>query len=192
MPLPQFAADVADAGEDEAGTQLRVTATTALHSSNRSQRRVCAAETGLLTGLASFDAVDLQDTLHQRVLTLQGVPTRLRGALRTAFRAGLQLIADRESPVQELRGWKLFCLAPRMLLHRSGGGSLIPPAELDRRCDLFARGAWPELLSAGCAASVRPRPGTTSLLAPPVPQPLSTLASFRPPAAHLLQNHLHP
>ncbi|OLP76330.1 132 kDa protein [Symbiodinium microadriaticum] len=153
MPLPQFAADVADAGEDEAGT---VTATTALHSSNRSQRRVCAAETGLLTGLASFDAVDLQDTLHQRVLTLQGVPTRLRGALRTAFRAGLQLIADRESPVQELRGWKLFCLAPRMLLHRSGGDSLIPPAELDRRCDLFARGAWPELLSAGSAAS-RPR-----------------------------------
>ena len=120
------------------------------------QRRVSAAENGLLTGLASLDAVDLQDTLHQRVLTLQGVPTRLRGPLRTAFRAGLQLIADRESPVQELRGWKLFCLAPRMLLHRSGGDSLIPPAELDRRCDLFARGAWPELLSAGSAAS-RPR-----------------------------------
>ena len=39
---------------------------------------------------------------------------------------------------------------------------------------------------------VRPCPRTTSLLAPPVPQPLSTLASFRPPAAHLLQNHLHP
>ena len=94
--------------------------------------------------------------MHQRVLTLQGVPTRLRGALRTAFRAGLQLIADRESPVQELRGWKLFCLAPRMFLHRFGGDSLIPPAELDRRCDLFARGAWPELLSAGSAAS-RPR-----------------------------------
>ena len=117
---------------------------------------------------------------------------RLRGALRTAFRAGLQLIADRESPVQELRGWNFFCLAPRMLLHRSGGDSLIPPAEPDRRCDLFARGAWLELLSAGSAAS-RPRsavPQDDSLLAPPVPQPLSTLANFRPPAAQLLQNHL--
>ncbi|CAE7683973.1 unnamed protein product [Symbiodinium sp. CCMP2592] len=124
------------------------------------QRRVSAAESGLLTGLASLDGVDLQETLQQRVLTLQGVPARLRGALRTALRAGLQLIADRESPAQELRGWKLFCLAPRMLLQRSSGESLIPPAELDRRCDLFARGAWPELLQlASGSAAPRSRTG---------------------------------
>ncbi|CAE7314420.1 unnamed protein product [Symbiodinium sp. CCMP2592] len=124
------------------------------------QRRVSAAESGLLTGLASLDGVDLQDTLQQRLLTLQGVPARLRGALRTALRAGLQLIADRESPAQELRGWKLFCLAPRMLLQRSSGESLIPPAELDRRCDLFARGVWPELLQlASGSAAPRSRTG---------------------------------
>ncbi|CAE6950253.1 unnamed protein product [Symbiodinium sp. CCMP2592] len=124
------------------------------------QRRVSAAESGLLTGLASLDGVDLQDILQQRVLTLQGVPARLRGALRTALHAGLQLIADRESPAQELRGWKLFCLAPRMLLQRSSGESLIPPAELDRRCDLFARGVWPELLQlASGSAAPRSRTG---------------------------------
>ncbi|CAE7730172.1 unnamed protein product [Symbiodinium sp. CCMP2592] len=97
------------------------------------QRRVSAAESGLLTGLASLiDGVDLQDTLQQRVLTLQG----------------------------ELRGWKLFCLAPRMLLQRSGGESLIPPAELDRRYDLFARGVWPELLQlASGSAAPRSRAG---------------------------------
>ena len=87
-------------------------------------------------GLASFDAITLDVALRQRSLTLQGVPTRLRGALRTALRAGLQLIADRVSPQLELRGWKLFCLAPRMLLFRAVGDARVPPAELDRRCEV--------------------------------------------------------
>ena len=110
---------------------------------------VAPAESGLLTGLASLDGVDLQDTfLHQRVLTLQGVPARLRGALRTALRAGLQLIADSAGAA----GLEAFIfLAPRMLCQRSDGDSLIPPAELDRRCDLFARGAWPQRRGAGCS-----------------------------------------
>ena len=49
-------------------------------------RRVAAAEAGIRAGLASLDAVALEEVLRQRVLTLQGVPARLRGALRTAFR----------------------------------------------------------------------------------------------------------
>ena len=71
--------------------------------------------------LASLDAITLDVALRQRILTLQGVPTCLRSALRTALRAGLQLITDRESPQLELRGWKLFCLAPRMLVFRAAG-----------------------------------------------------------------------
>ena len=59
-------------------------------------------------------------TTKARRSTFQKVPARIRGTLCTALRAALQLLADRESPMHELRGWKLFCLAPRLLLHRSG------------------------------------------------------------------------
>ena len=89
-------------------------------------------------------------------LTLQGVPARLRGALRTAMRTGLELISERTSPLQalqELRGWKLFLLAPRMLLHRSAGQARIPPAELALRCEAFARGGWLTLLQAAAGTA---------------------------------------
>ena len=48
-------------------------------------------------------------------------------ALRTAFCTGLQLLPDRESPLQELRGWKLFCLAQRMLLFAPPGTPVFRP-----------------------------------------------------------------
>ena len=91
------------------------------------QRRVAAAEDGVRIGLTSLDDVCLEDAVRCRTLTLQGVPARLRGALRTAMRTGLELISERTSPLHELRGWKLFLLAPRMLLHRSAGQARIPP-----------------------------------------------------------------
>ena len=37
-------------------------------------------------------------------------------------------------------------LAPRMLLHREPGHTRVAPEELHRRCDLFGRGLWPQLL----------------------------------------------
>ena len=120
--------------------------------STASQRRVAAAEAGIRAGLASLDAVPIEEVLRQRVLTLQAVPARLRGALRTAFRTALQLIHDRPSSQQELQGWKLFLLAPRMLLYRAGRESRVPPNELDRRCEAFNRGEWPQLLQCASAA----------------------------------------
>ena len=78
-------------------------------------------------GLVSLDEVCLEETFRCRILALQGVPARFRRALRTALRTGLELISERASPQQELRGWKLFLLAPRMLLHRAAGDSRIPP-----------------------------------------------------------------
>ena len=110
------------------------------------QRRVAAIEAGIREGFAALDGVALPDCVRHRVLTLQSVPTRVRGALRTALRAGLQLIVSPHSPEDALRGWKLFMLAPRMLLYRSAGTTHIPPAELDRRCELFQQGGWTQLL----------------------------------------------
>ncbi|CAE7234973.1 unnamed protein product [Symbiodinium sp. CCMP2592] len=120
------------------------------------QRRVAAAEDGMRLGLAALDDVCLEDIFRCRTLTLQAVPARLRGALRTAMRTGLELVSERTSPQQELRGWKLFLLAPRMLLHRAAGQTRIPPAELALRCEAFARGEWLTLLHAAARTAEAP------------------------------------
>ena len=56
----------------------------------------------------------------------------------------------------EVRGWKLFVLAPRMLLYRSPGEARVPPTELDRRVELFRAGRWNELLRKASAAAAAP------------------------------------
>ena len=125
--------------------------------STASQRRVLSAEAAFHAGLQTLDAVDLAATLRKRVLTLQRVPVQVRSTLRTAFRAGLQLVADETSAESTLRGWKLFYLAARMLLHRAPAEARIPTAELERRCELFRRGEWPCLLAAAEAAPRTPK-----------------------------------
>ena len=60
------------------------------------------------------------------------------------------------SPDDEVRGWKLFVLAPRMLLYRSPGEARVPPTELDRRVELFRAGRWNELLREASAAAAAP------------------------------------
>ena len=45
-------------------------------------------------------------------------------------------------PDDDVRGWKLFTVALRMLLYRSAGESRVPQAELDRRLELFRAGHW--------------------------------------------------
>eukprot|EP00439_Symbiodinium_sp_Y106_P000394 s14575_g1.t1 len=45
--------------------------------------------------------------------------------------------AHRPEADDEVRGWKLFVLAPRMLPYRSPGEARVPPTELDRRVELF-------------------------------------------------------
>eukprot|EP00439_Symbiodinium_sp_Y106_P036110 s5894_g4.t1 len=74
------------------------------------------------------------------------------------MRTGLELISERTSPQQELRGWKLFLLAPRMVLHRTASQARIPPAELALRCEAFARGEWLTLLQAIARTVEAPHP----------------------------------
>ena len=93
----------------------------------RAIRRAAAAEAGIQTGLLALDAVSLEDHFRRRALTLQGVPARLRGTLRAAMRAGPRLAVEGASPEDAARGWKLFFLAPRMLLFRSPGELLGSP-----------------------------------------------------------------
>ena len=79
------------------------------------QRRVAAAEDGMRLGLASLDEVCLEETFRCRILTLQGVPARLRRALRTALRTGLELIfrserrRNKSSEVGNSSSWLRLC-----------------------------------------------------------------------------------
>ena len=113
----------------------------AIPSGTAALRRVAAAEEGLRVGLAFLDGIDLEATLRSRVLTLQG----------------LELISERTSPQLELRGWKLFLFAPRMLLHRTAGATRVAPGELARRCEAFARGEWPALLQPASRTAACPQ-----------------------------------
>ena len=68
------------------------------------------SEAGLRAGLRQLDELSLEGVVRQRALTLQGIPARLRGTVRFALRAGLDL-ATRSAPAEAIRGWKLFMLA---------------------------------------------------------------------------------
>ena len=69
-------------------------------------------------------------------------PNFMRGVLRGGFRVAIdEVIAGQESGDRnrEERGWKLFFLVPRMLLHRTCRGGLIPRGKLQEREDKFSR-----------------------------------------------------
>ena len=105
--------------------------------------------------LDTLRPLDVAEVLKQRVYTLQSPPRQLKGLLRNAFRVGLETIRDAPSSEEASDGWKLFLLAPRMLLYRSPGEQRVPPEELRRRERAFQGGHWRELLqqAAGAAAT---------------------------------------
>ena len=125
----------------------------------RAERRAAAADAGFRAGFASLDEVCLETTCRARVLTLQTAPQSLRGTLRSALRAGLLSATVGCTDHERVRGWKLFLLAPRMLLYREPGVSRVPPAELDRRNRAFQAGDWLDLIREAAAACTASAPG---------------------------------
>ena len=104
----------------------------------------------LRAAFASLDVVNLTEEFDQRASVLKTVPHFLRGLYRIAMRV-LQEIEEGNrgmEPVREERGWKLFLLLPRMMLHRPPRGGLIPRSKLIHRFELFVSGRWTELLVA--------------------------------------------
>ena len=135
------------------------------------QRRAATAEEAFQAGLASLDAVSLEDEVRERVHTPQSVPAKLRGTVRAALRAGLA--AARASPQEELRGWKLHA------------GPAHAPALGAVPCTHRPRKARAQLgsLCAGAVATVAP-PSHTSCphlgelsAAPSRPRGLTSVAS---------------
>ncbi|CAE7328378.1 unnamed protein product, partial [Symbiodinium sp. CCMP2592] len=111
----------------------------------QAEQRAVAGEAGLRCGLQQLDDIDLHDEMRRQVLTLQSAPHKVRGTLRIALRTGLREALEGAGPADTSRGWKLFFLAPRMLLQRGAGQPFVDASQLQQRCDLF-RGEWLALL----------------------------------------------
>ena len=79
----------------------------------------------------------------RRAPVMKNVPHFLCGAFRNCLRLAMEEACQRD-PVRCERGWKLFMLMPRMLLHRPPGGGNIPRHKLQERFDAFGRGQWAE------------------------------------------------
>ena len=89
------------------------------------------------------DVVQLCDAFEQRGCLRQNVPRFLRGPFRRALRVALEEIlkgARTNDTVTEERGWKLFLMLPRMLLHRPGRGRMVSKRKLVARFEMFVRG----------------------------------------------------
>ena len=102
----------------------------------------------------ALDTVDLAEELRCPVPTLQDVPPFMRAAVRAALTTALQRLRDSAERVPALdeapasRAWKLFLLAPRMLLARTHLHGARGRDELLARAAAFRRGEWAQLLVA--------------------------------------------
>ena len=75
-----------------------------------------------------LDAVELSLMFDRRAPVMKNIPHFLRGAFRNCLRLAME--ACQRDPVRCERGWKLFMLLPRMLLHRPPRGGNIPRVPL--------------------------------------------------------------
>jgi len=84
----------------------------------------------------------------------------MRSAVRTALVTALSRLRDSADVWQgapALRAWKLFVLAPRMLLARTAHRGAQGRAELLARATAFQRGDWIALLEAARRATSQRR-----------------------------------
>ncbi len=85
-----------------------------------------------------LDHLDARAEFERRVVLTQRVPAFLRGPFRKAMSASLEVLAAEGADQQcRERAWKLFLLAPRLLLHVPKRGAVIPKPDRQRRCDRF-------------------------------------------------------
>ena len=111
--------------------------------------------------LVALDAVDLSEIFRRRAVVMKSIPHFLRGPFRNALLMALEEVCAVEG-IRRERGWKLFLLLPRLLLHRPPRGGTIPKHKLVARFESFASGQWSSLLresEEGCeiAATARAR-----------------------------------
>ena len=110
---------------------------------------------------ASFEwlaSVDMEFLFTQRACLMKSIPGFMKGAYRSAIRIALTEIDEgrtRNAILRTSRGWKLFLLIPRLLLHRPPRGGKIPKAQLQRRIESFSRDEWGSLLASAQESTSR-------------------------------------
>ena len=96
----------------------------------------------------SLDSIDLREVFARKAVVMKVPPRFLKGAYCAALRMAMIEVRhgrlDRNVE-RQLRGWKLFFLVPRLLLHRQARGGLISKNKLRERFVAFAEGRWMEL-----------------------------------------------
>ena len=98
--------------------------------------------------MVTLDRIHLPDVFRRRATVLRAPPKLFRGAYCAVLRLVMNEVraGRREFNVlKQERGWKLFLLIPRLLLHRPARGGLIPRRKLRERFEKFVQGHWVEL-----------------------------------------------
>ena len=104
---------------------------------------------GQQEALASLYGVDLKDRFKIRACVMRTVLHIMKGAFRLGLRAALEEVLagfSQRSDVRMARGWKLFMLLPRMMLHKPPRGGGVPRKKLEERVQLLQNGQWSQLL----------------------------------------------
>ena len=92
-----------------------------------------------------LDTIDLRTTFA-RASVMKSIPHWLKGPFRNALKMAMEE-AIRPGVLHQERGWKLFLLIPRLLLHRPPRGGLVPKSKLVQRFDDFAKERLGEVVS---------------------------------------------
>ena len=108
----------------------------------------------LQAAFLALDQLNVEEIFKQRACVMKVVPQFLKGSYRNAMRVALEE-ASAESHARQGRGWKLFMMLPRMLLHRPPRGGLVSRDKLVRRFDMFSRGEWSGLIEASAACDLQ-------------------------------------
>ena len=99
--------------------------------------------------LAWLTTIDLSAEFRERLPTLHSVPRFLTAGVRrslTRCLADLQVAMRRRDEASRETAWKLFLLAPRLLLARCRDTGPVGRSTLLRRVELLESGQWEQLL----------------------------------------------
>ncbi|CAE7533754.1 unnamed protein product, partial [Symbiodinium pilosum] len=141
--------------------------------------------------LAWLGTIDLAEAFRERLPTIRTVPRFLTAGVRrclTRCLNDLQIAYRRRDGAAREAAWKLFLLAPRLLLARCRDTGPVGRAALLRRVELFESGSWEQVLEearAGSPTAARARQAlTAAALAPGTDETLRALSdpTRRPPS----------
>ena len=88
--------------------------------------------------IRSMDEVNPRALFEKRAAVMKAVPRFLRGPFRSALKLALEEATRSPEEVDQERGWKLFFMVPRVLLHKVGCGA-IPRTKLIARFEGLRR-----------------------------------------------------